>query len=189
MINTDSGVPAMCGRRESLPVTIREERLPGAWMTTASVDRRASAHQPPKPEGEPVPETTSSWASGIQAITLFVADLAAAKRFYADVFELKVVYEDSDAVTLQLGPTLINALVDRNGPELIEPARVASADAGARAMYTIQVADVDATAGQLESRGVSLLNGPIDRPWGVRTAAFSDPAGHIWEIAAPLRKA
>ncbi|MDQ3782600.1 MAG: VOC family protein, partial [Actinomycetota bacterium] len=28
-----------------------------------------------------------------------------------------------------------------------------------------------------------LLNGPVDRPWGVRTASFRDPAGHIWEIA------
>ena len=34
-----------------------------------------------------------------------------------------------------------------------------------------------------QSRGVELLNGPMDRPWGIRTAAFADPAGHIWEIA------
>jgi uncharacterized glyoxalase superfamily protein PhnB len=36
---------------------------------------------------------------------------------------------------------------------------------------------------ELASRGVTLLNGPIDRPWGIRTACFQDPAGHIWEIA------
>jgi uncharacterized glyoxalase superfamily protein PhnB len=24
----------------------------------------------------------------------------------------------------------------------------------------------------------------MDRPWGIRTAAFRDPGGHIWEIAA-----
>jgi lactoylglutathione lyase len=30
---------------------------------------------------------------------------------------------------------------------------------------------------------VQLLNGPMDRPWGVRTASFRDPGGHIWEIA------
>jgi uncharacterized glyoxalase superfamily protein PhnB len=35
----------------------------------------------------------------------------------------------------------------------------------------------------LTSRGVKLLNGPMDRPWGIRTAAFADPAGHVWEIA------
>ena len=31
--------------------------------------------------------------------------------------------------------------------------------------------------------GNTLINGPIDRPWGIRTACFADPAGHIWEIA------
>ena len=36
---------------------------------------------------------------------------------------------------------------------------------------------------ELKSRGVELLNGPIDRPWGIRTASFRDPGGHIWEIA------
>jgi uncharacterized glyoxalase superfamily protein PhnB len=36
---------------------------------------------------------------------------------------------------------------------------------------------------QLKDRGVELLNGPMDRPWGIRTACFKDPAGHIWEIA------
>jgi len=28
-------------------------------------------------------------------------------------------------------------------------------------------------------RGVALLNGPMNRPWGVRTASFADPGGHI----------
>jgi uncharacterized glyoxalase superfamily protein PhnB len=23
----------------------------------------------------------------------------------------------------------------------------------------------------------------MDRPWGIRTASFRDPGGHIWEIA------
>ena len=43
--------------------------------------------------------------------------------------------------------------------------------------------DVDAMCAELTSRGVQLLNGPIDRPSGVRTASFKDPGGHIWEIA------
>jgi catechol 2,3-dioxygenase-like lactoylglutathione lyase family enzyme len=133
--------------------------------------------------------TRASWATSIQTNTLFVDDLGSAKRFYVDVFELPIVYEDSEAVTLKLGPTLINLLVTRAAPELIEPARVAAAEAGARMMFTIQVPDVDAATADLKARGVTFLNGPIDRPWGVRTAAFSDPAGHIWEIAAPLRHA
>ena len=35
-----------------------------------------------------------SWPGGIAAITVFVEDLEAAKRFYADVFRLPVHYED-----------------------------------------------------------------------------------------------
>jgi hypothetical protein len=34
--------------------------------------------------------------------------------------------------------------------------------------------------------GVVLLNRPVDRPWGMRTASFTDPAGHIWEVAQDL---
>ena len=48
---------------------------------------------------------------------------------------------------------------------------------------TIRVDDGDATCAMLVARGVQLLNGPVDRPWGIRTAAFVDPAGHIWEVA------
>lgn len=29
-------------------------------------------------------------------------------------------------------------------------------------------------------------NGPMNRPWGIRTAAFADPSGHVWEIAQEL---
>lgn len=60
---------------------------------------------------------------------------------------------------------------------------VAGPDAGTRALLTITVDDVDAMCAELAARGVELLNGPMDRPWGVRTAAFRDPGGHVWEIA------
>jgi uncharacterized glyoxalase superfamily protein PhnB len=60
---------------------------------------------------------------------------------------------------------------------------VAEPAAGSRVQFTIDVDDVDAMCAELASRGVELLNGPMDRPWGIRTAAFRDPAGHIWEIA------
>jgi len=45
------------------------------------------------------------------------------------------------------------------------------------------VDDVDERCGHLPSAGVAVLNGPIDRLWRMRTAAFADLSGHIWEIA------
>ena len=124
-----------------------------------------------------------SWPSGISAITLFVEDLAAAKQFYQEVFGLPVHFEDEASTVFNFGNTLVNLLKVEEAPSLIAPAPVAPPDAGSRLQFTIDVDDVDATCAELTRRGVELLNGPIDRPWGIRTAAFRDPAGHIWEIA------
>jgi len=125
----------------------------------------------------------SSWPRGIGAITLFVEDLDAAKRFYQEVFALPVTFEDDASAVFKFGDTLINLLKTTAARELIEPAEVASREAGARLQFTIEVDDVDAMCAELATRGVELLNGPIDRPWGIRTASFRDPGGHIWEIA------
>ena len=125
----------------------------------------------------------SLWPKGIFAITLFVEDLAAARQFYMTAFGLPVVFEDANSAVFKIGDTLINLLKTSAAPALIEPAGVASRQAGSRMVFTIHVDDVDALCAQLAARGVKLLNGPIDRPWDVRTASFMDPAGHIWEIA------
>ena len=125
----------------------------------------------------------SDWPKGIAAITLFVEDLEAARDFYGKVFGLPVVYGDEDSAVFKFGGTLVNLLKTRAAEELIEPATVADREAGARAVLTIGVDDVDAMCAELTARGATLLNGPMDRPWGVRTASFADPGGHIWEIA------
>jgi catechol 2,3-dioxygenase-like lactoylglutathione lyase family enzyme len=123
------------------------------------------------------------WPKGISTITLFVEDLAATTAFYREVFGLPVVFEDDDSAVFRFGNTLINLLKSSAAPELIEPAAVAPPEAGARFQLTIDVDDVVAMCAELAKRGVKLLNGPLDRPWGVRTASFRDPGGHIWEIA------
>jgi lactoylglutathione lyase len=126
----------------------------------------------------------SAWVTkGVGAITLFVDDLAATKAFYVDVFRLPVVHEDDVSVVFDFGNTLINLLTTPAASELIDPATPGGHGAGPRLQLTLTVADVDAVAAELTARGVELLNGPMDRPWGIRTASFRDPAGHIWEIA------
>lgn len=125
----------------------------------------------------------SPWPKSIFAITLFAEDLPAAKRFYQEIFGLPVIFEDANSCVFQIGETLINLLKISEAGELIHPAQPAGPDAGARAVFTLHVDDVDVLCAELAARGVTLLNGPIDRPWGVRTASFIDPAGTIWEIA------
>ncbi len=81
------------------------------------------------------------------------------------------------------GNTLINLLKITAARELIEPAMVADREVGSRLQLTLEVDDVDVMCAELATRGVELLNGPMDRPWGIRTASFRDPGGHIWELA------
>lgn len=123
------------------------------------------------------------WLTGIAAITLFMEDLPEAKRFYAEVFGVPLAFEDEDSAVFDFGNTIVNLLKTTAADELIAPAAVADRRAGTRLQLTIRVDDVDAICADLATRGVALLNGPIDRPWGVRTASFVDPGGHIWEIA------
>ena len=127
-----------------------------------------------------------SWVEGISALTLFTDDVARSKVFYRDLLALDVVYEDAVSVVFRFGPTIVNLLSAAEAPELIAPATAAASADGSRVVMTIPVADVDARCADLRARGVELLNGPMDRAWGIRTASFRDPSGHIWEIAHDL---
>ena len=124
--------------------------------------------------------------SSVGAITMFVEDRERAKSFYESAFDVELVYEDEHSVVFGFEHLVVNLLVASEAPELIGPAVVAPQGSGARFQLTIEVADTDAACDDLARRGVDLLNGPIDRPWGVRTAAFADPDGHIWEVAAKI---
>jgi lactoylglutathione lyase len=122
------------------------------------------------------------WAKSIFAVTLFVDDLEEAKSFYQRVFDLPIDYQDDASAVFKFGELLINLLKTTSAPELINPAKVADKGAGSRFVITVPVEDVDATCEDLANKGVKLLNGPMDRPWGIRDASFVDPAGYIWEI-------
>ena len=120
------------------------------------------------------------------AVTLFVADIARAKVFYSRVFGLAPIYEDDVAAAFRFQNVVINLLERRAAPELVAPSAIAEPGAGTGALLTIWVDDSAAAIAELEARGVELLNGPIDRPWGQRTAAFADPDGHVWEVAQTI---
>src|SRR5438067_1511844 len=77
---------------------------------------------------------SSAWPQGIAAITLFVEDLAAAKQFYQKAFGLPVVFEDDNSTVFRFGNTLVNLLKSTEADEVIAPARMASREAGSRAV-------------------------------------------------------
>jgi catechol 2,3-dioxygenase-like lactoylglutathione lyase family enzyme len=127
--------------------------------------------------------------SSVGAITLFVEDPRRSQTFYEDVFDLSAIYEDEDSAAFRFENLIINLLRNSAARDLIDPGAVAGREAGSRFQLTIWVEDADAACAELATRGVELLNGPIDREWGMRTASFTDPDGHIWEIAQELTQA
>jgi catechol 2,3-dioxygenase-like lactoylglutathione lyase family enzyme len=126
---------------------------------------------------------TAETAKRIFAITLFTDDLPEAKHFYEHVFGMPIVNEDETSVAFAFPNLVVNLVSVSDAPQLIAPAPVGDRGTPARMMLTLQVDDVDAVYERLRARGVEFLNGPIDRPWGPRTATLVDPSGHPWELS------
>jgi catechol 2,3-dioxygenase-like lactoylglutathione lyase family enzyme len=84
-------------------------------MTEASATAQTAA----------APDRAGTWPRGIAAITLFVEDLAATRRFYQEVFGLPVAFEDDASTVFRFDNTMINLLKADEAPELIHPAAVA----------------------------------------------------------------
>ena len=123
----------------------------------------------------------------IGAITLFVDDPQRSKEFYARVLDVDVAFEDENSVAFNLDNLILN-LLERGTPVdgLLGPLPAAGAGAGASFQLTVWVQDADDVCADLAKRGVEIVNGPQNRPWGLRTANFLDPDGYLWEIAAQI---
>ncbi len=128
--------------------------------------------------------TDQTWNPTVAAVTLVVTDLENSKAFYVKAFEAPVVFENEDSVVFRFGSVLINLLVRGSADELLAPSEVGTAGDAPRIVFTVPVPDTDSYCRQLAERGIGLLNGPMTRPWGPRTASFADPDGHVWEIAS-----
>ena len=124
--------------------------------------------------------------NAIEVVTLFVENIEDSKAFYRKVFAPEIVYQDDVSSVLKFSGVMINLLSATHAPELVQPSAVAEHRLGVGVLLTIKVDDVDAVCVELRGQGVALLNGPIDRPWGRRAAAFADPSGHVWEVAQEL---
>jgi len=67
-------------------------------------------------------------------------------------------------------------------PAQRSPALLSVVDGNARACFTVHVPDLDALCSEFAGRGISAVNGPVNRPWGPRAAYFADPGGYVYEF-------
>ena len=99
-----------------------------------------------------------------------------------------MAFEDDNSVAFRFDNLFLNLL--KRGVavnELLGP--VLASESGASFELTVWVDDVDAVCADLAERDVSIVSGPLDRPWGMRTAAFLDPDGYVWEVAGEIPSA
>lgn len=122
-----------------------------------------------------------SFQDNLFAITILVKDLEASREFYGEKLNLQELFKDEVSTVFKAGGTMINILNDTQAEELIAPATLSNNNT--RTMFTLKCQEIDKAAEELEALNITILNGPIDRPWGVRTVSFQDPDGIIWELA------
>jgi catechol 2,3-dioxygenase-like lactoylglutathione lyase family enzyme len=123
----------------------------------------------------------------VDVIVLFVADVDRARTFYRDTFGLEPQTEDEVSAFYKLDTISIAILGPAAAHDLLSADAVSvDPSAGTSSQLVAFVSDVDATYADLVARGVEFVREPTDRAWGLRTAHFKDPDGHIWEIAQPI---
>jgi len=125
----------------------------------------------------------------VEAIVLFVQDLARCSTFYRDTFKLPYQGSDADSATFLLEKGLYLILLSPAGAADLLGTQVNefSIVGGTRGLLAAGVVDVDAAYQELKARGVTFVRPPTDQPWGLRTAHFADPEGNLWEINQSIR--
>jgi lactoylglutathione lyase len=118
-----------------------------------------------------------NWEKRINAINLVVGDLEASKHFHQDVFGLPLQHEDDETAMSRFTDTYSTAAPSADARRLAETGV---------GQYVIFVDDVDAVKADLDEHGVTVIDGPADRDWGMRTLTVADPGGYTWEITQRL---
>ena len=127
--------------------------------------------------------------NSVSVITLFVENQLRSKEFYERVFEVAAVDEDESTIIFRFDNLFLRLLTRaRAEKETLGKVTLAESNAGASSQPAIFVEDTDALCAELAERGVSIVYGPVDRPWGVRNAAFRDPDGHVWVLSSEIRE-
>jgi uncharacterized protein len=120
----------------------------------------------------------------LSLVTLGVADLARARRFYEEGLGWKRGNENPDVAFYQM-PGGILALWSRSS--LAEDAGVSDSGASFSGMALAYNArsreEVDAVLAEAAAAGATVVKAAHETFWGGYSGYFADPDGHLWEVA------
>ena len=127
----------------------------------------------------------------IRVLTLAVADLQRALRFYRDGLGLRTKgvigeeFEDGAVVFFNLDNDMILALYPAD--KLSKDAKIDATTVRLGAVSIGHIVkskrEVDALMKKAEKAGAVVTDPARDRFWGGYSGYFHDPDGHLWEIA------
>jgi predicted lactoylglutathione lyase len=119
----------------------------------------------------------------VSLITLGVADLGRARRFYEALGWQTGAGPDDDVVFFQAGQMVL-ALWDR--ARLAEDSRVRDAGGWGGVALALNFAspeEVDRAIEEARAAGAKIAREPAETFWGGYSGLFVDPDGHPWEVA------
>jgi catechol 2,3-dioxygenase-like lactoylglutathione lyase family enzyme len=133
--------------------------------------------------GSSVTQYASRVEQRLSLVTLGVADLVRARRFYEALGWRSGAAPDDDVVFFQCGGMIV-ALWDRG--RLAEDTVVEDTGGwgGVTLAYNTRSPDeVDAVLEEARSAGGTILRPGAKTFWGGYSGVFADPDGHPWEVA------
>lgn len=121
----------------------------------------------------------------ISLVTLGVKDLKKSRKFYEKGLKLKASkISDANVVFFKMQGTILG-LFSRQA--LAEDARIAASGSGfsgiTLAHNVRRKSDVAKVLAEAERAGAKILKPAQDVFWGGHSGYFSDPDGHLWEVA------
>jgi catechol 2,3-dioxygenase-like lactoylglutathione lyase family enzyme len=120
----------------------------------------------------------------IDYTVIFARQMTVMREFYGTTLGFPLHRElSSQWVEFRVGSNLL-ALTERGG-RFDDP----SPPIGTLSLqlaFRVAPHEVASCAAVLEERGVSIVSGPTDHPWGHRTLFFRDPDGNVLEIYAEI---
>lgn len=120
----------------------------------------------------------------ISFITLGVSDLDVARQFYSRLLDVEPRPTPPEVVFFELGKTWLSLYSRESLAAEIGIPAAGSGFGGITLSHNVRSPDeVDELLREVESAGGSVLRPGHKASWGGYIGYFSDPDGHVWEVA------
>jgi lactoylglutathione lyase len=118
----------------------------------------------------------------VSHVIRYVEDLERSIAFYRDVLGIAFRFSEHGYAEFDAGVKL--GLYERARLPTLIGTRGQAPGSDGEVLFTVD--DVDGWVSRLRDRGVEILSGPEDRPWGQRTLHLLDPDGLVVELAQDI---